>query len=382
MKRVTLLFGLGLLLGVMAGCGGSSSSTTTPPPPPTSQLPAGTELLYVGDNAGVIHGFGIDPSSGGFTTLPTAAVTAQAAAAADVGLVADAGSMVLYATSAGVGGTNVASFAVDQKTGALSSLSGQTLSVPPRKLAAYGNSLYVIPDPSATAASLFIFHIDVNGVLSLLANQPVTLPGVPQDLAIDPTGSWLFITYEGASGGEIAILSIAGGATGGVTASVSTGGDSPQGVRVTPDGKFVIVVNQATSNVSVLSLDASTGTLAAVSGSPFAGGNQSGPVAIDPGGNFVFVGDTGGNSLSAFTIGAAGDLAPVAGTPIQLGANAQPVSIAVDPANKFVYISIATQEISGFTLDQSTGALAAISGFPSSVGQETSDLVIMPQPAQ
>src|SRR5438477_4655982 len=152
MKRVTLLSALCLLVGVLAGCGGSSSTTITQPKkPPSTQLPTGTELLYVGDNVGVIHGFGVDPNSGGFTTLPPVAVT-KGNPAGDVGLVADAGSMVLYATSAGVGGTNVESFVVDQHTGGLSPLPGQTLPVPPRKLAAYGNRLYVIPDPSANAA--------------------------------------------------------------------------------------------------------------------------------------------------------------------------------------------------------------------------------------
>ena len=74
-----------------------------------SPLPAGTELLYVGDNVGVIHGFGVDPDSGKLTPLPNVSVTNQAAAG-DVGLAADLGGMVLYATSAGLGGPNVASF--------------------------------------------------------------------------------------------------------------------------------------------------------------------------------------------------------------------------------------------------------------------------------
>ena len=389
MKWVTWLLGAFLLLAVLAGCGGGSSPSnsgnngggssggSTPPP-----LAAGTELLYVGDNVGVIHGFGVDPDSGKLTALPTVAVT-NGSPAGDVGLAADSGSMVLYATSAGLGGPNVASFIVDQKTGDLTPAGpGQTLPVTPRKLVAAGNSLYVIPDVTANAADLFVFHINVNGVLSLLPNQPIKLPGVPHDLAVDPSISWLFVTFEGTSGGEIASLSIKGGAIGGVAGSASTGGGSPQGVRVTPDGKFVVVVNQGTSNVSVFSLDPTTGALAAVSGSPFASGNQPAPVAINTSGKFVFVGDTGGNSLSAFTISAAGDLAPVSGTPIQLGDIAQPSSIGVDPADKFVYISIVPREVSGFTLDQSTGALTPISGSPFSVGQVTRDLVIMPHAVQ
>ena len=305
--------------------------------------------------------------------------------AADVGLAADSGGMVLYATSSGLGGPNVASFIVDKNTGTLTLSSSLALPVPPRKLAAIERNLYVIPDPSANAAQMFAFSI--NGLTAALTqlSPTVTLPSPPHDLAIAGFGnnipSWMGVTFDGTSGGEIQgiVRQPNGGATGLQLGSpTSTGGDSPQGIRVTPDGKFVVVVNQGTSNVSVFSLDASTGAPAAVPGSPFASGSAPGPVAIDPSGKFVFVGDTGGNSLSAYTIDSAGSLAPVTGTPIPLGDNAQPSSIAVDPAGKFVYISIVPQEIAGFALDPSTGVLAPITGSPFSAGAVTRDMVFVP----
>jgi 6-phosphogluconolactonase (cycloisomerase 2 family) len=328
-------------------------------------------------------------------------VTNQAAAAAaDVGLAADAGGIVLYATSAGVGGSNVASFIVDKKTGTLAVASQLTLSVPPRKLAAIEN-VYVIPDPSANAAQMFAFGVNgLDGALTQLS-PPVTLPGPPHDLAIaafknvstgKEASSWMGLTFDGTSGGEIQgiVRQPNGGATGLQLGSPTTsGGTSPQGIRVTPDGKFVVAVNQGTSNVSVFSLDATTGALTEVPGSPFASGNAPGPVAIYPppvpipstccpSGKFVFVGDTGGNSLSAYTIDSAGSLTPVPGTPIPLGADAQPSSIAVDPAGKFVYVSIAPQQVAGFALDPSTGALTPITGSPFSVGAATRDMVFVP----
>jgi len=108
MKWVNSLLGAFLLLGVLAGCGGggTSNNNNNKGGGGGSPLPAGTELLYVGDNVGVIHGFGVDPGSGKLTPLPSVAVTNQAAAA-DVGLAADSGGKVLYATSAGLGGRSV-----------------------------------------------------------------------------------------------------------------------------------------------------------------------------------------------------------------------------------------------------------------------------------
>src|SRR3989442_815781 len=353
MKWVTWLLGAFLLLGVLAGCGGSSTSTSNNGGGSNgggSPLPAGTELLYVCDNVGNIHGFGVDPSSGKLTPLPSVAVT-NGAAAGDVGLAADSGGMILYATSDGLGGPNVTSFLVDKQTGTLTPNTGQTLPVPPRKLAAApggGSSalaccVYVIPDQSANAAELFAFNINKqNGTLTLAPNQPSTLPGVPrEDIAITPSGNWIGVPFEGTSGGEIA--GIARDPNTGAIANLpptGTGGDEPGGIRVTPDGKFVVVVNQATNSVSVFSLNSGTGALTEVSGSPFATGNLPNPVAIDPSGKFVFVGNTGAGSLSAYTIDSAGRLTAVTGTPIQLAANSQPSSIAVDPAGKFVYLSI------------------------------------------
>jgi hypothetical protein len=397
MKWVTSLLGSCFLLAVLAGCGGGAASTSTSNNGGGSNgggspLPAGTELLYVGDNAGVIHGFAVDPGSGKLTPLPPVTAT-NSAAAGDIGLAADFGGMVLYATSAGVGGSNVLSFIVNKTTGALTPSGSVALPVPPRKPAAIEGNLYVIPDPSANAAQMFAFNINgLNAALTQLS-PTVTLPGPPHDLVVAGLGnnipSWMGLTFDGTSGGEIQgiVRQPGGGATGLQLGSPgSSGGTSPQGIRVTPDGKFVIVANQGTSNVAVFSLDATTGALTEVPGSPFPSGQQPGPVAIDPpagpfpatAAKFVFVGDTGGNSLSAYTIDSAGGLTPVTGTPIPLGTNAQPSSIAVDPAGKFVYLSIAPQEVAGFAVDPSTGALTPISGSPFSVGAVTRDMVFVP----
>ena len=390
-----------LSLSVLVGCGGSGPGTTTGTTGGSSNnsvstLPAGSELLYVGDNVGVIHPFGVDPNSGKLTPLPTVAVTNQAAAA-DVGLEADSGGMVLYATSDGLGGPNVVSFIVNKTTGALTPAGSATLPVPPRKLAAIEANLYVIPDASANAAQMFAFSIDgISAGLTQLS-PTITLPAPPHDLAIAAFGnnmpSWMGLTFDDTSGGEIQgiVRQPNGGATGLQPGSpTSSSGNSPQGIRVTPDGKFVVVANQATSNVSVFSLDQSTGALTAVSGSPFASGTEPGPVAIYPpsvpvtastccpSAKFVLVGNTGGNSLSVFSIDSAGTLTALAGTPIALGTNAQPSSIAVDPGGKFVYVSIVPKEVAGFAIDSNTGALTPISGSPFSLGAVTRDMVFVP----
>jgi 6-phosphogluconolactonase len=375
---------IAILFGVLVACGGGSNSSSNgsggsgggnPPLPPP--LPAGADLLYVGDDGGKVFGFSVDPNSGDpslVTSLVQGISFTNASSAADVTVAADPGGMVLYATSAGIGGANAASFLVDQKTGTLTLSSQVTLPVPPRKIATFAGKVYIIPDPGANAAELFELSVDgFTGALSA-PNQPIALPGVPRDLTISPSGTWIGITFEGASGGEIARLSLEPhSGTLAVLGTTSTGGDSAQGIRVTPDGKFVVVVNQGTSNVSMFSLDSATGALTAVSGSPFSTGDSPiaanpAQVAIAPAGGFVFAGNAGAGgsgSISTYSINASGALTPVAGSPVALGTPSEGTgSLAVDPLGKFVYISTIPKQLEAFALTQGTGALIPIDGSP------------------
>jgi 6-phosphogluconolactonase len=376
---------IAMLLSMLAACGGNSMTSSASNNGGGSQLAPGTELLYVGDSVGQIHGFSIDPNSGALTGIGVFAVT-NLAAAADVSLAADPSGTALYATSAGLGGPNVVAETVNSASGALTAVAANaTLPVPAGPIAVdpNGKNVYVITDQG-----VFAFAVDpTTHGLAALSSQPTGVPGIPHDITVAPSGAFAYVTFEGSSGGEIAGMSrdpntgalglLPGTAT-------STGGDSPQGVRVTPNGNFVILVNQGTSTVfcrsvcvSVFSLDPNTGALATVPGSPFASGDAPGAIAIDPSGKFVFVGNTGGNSLSAYTIDSAGSLTPVTGSPLSLGVNAQPSSIAVDPSGKFVYVSIVPREVAGFALDASTAALTPMTGSPFAVGEVTRGVVVV-----
>lgn len=276
---------------------------------------------------------------------------------------------------------------VNAASGALTNVAAnQTLPVPAGKIAVdpKGKNAYVIPDPTANTSEVFGFSIDpTTHGLTALANQPIALPGIANDVTVDPSGGFVYITFQGTPGDEIAGFS-RDPATGLLTTLgppfANTGGDSPQGIRVTPNGDFVVVANLTTSNVSVLSLTIGSGVLNNVAGSPFATGNSPIPVAIDPSGNVILVGNTGADSLSAYTIITGGALTRVAGTPVPLGALSQPQSIAVDPSDKFVYVSNVPHEISGFTLNSSTGTLTPIVGSPFSHGTGAPRDVIVIKP--
>ena len=382
--RIWSMFLSSLLLMVLGACGGGSSSTNNTGDgsnggsnPPPGSVPAGSELFYLGDNAGRIHGYGLDPVSGNLTPI----AVNNMPTAADVGLAVDSGGMVLYSSNAAINAPNVSSWIVDKHTGVLTASNSVSLPIYAHRIAAIERNLYVISDPSKNNSMLFALSIDpVTAALKQLS-PTVTLSGVPNDLAIAPSGSWMGLT-SGTSGGDIegVLRSPNGGATGlQLDSPVSTGGDNPQSIRVTPDGKFVVVVNQGSDNLSVFSLDASTGALTSVPGSPFPSGPQPGPMAIDPSGKFVLVADSGNNNLTPYTIDSAGSL--TAGTPVFLEeANSQPSAIAVDPAGKFVFVSIFNQQVAGFTLDPNTGSLKAMPGSPFSGSPQfvTTDMAFVP----
>lgn len=374
-----ILLCVGSLL-LMVACGGGSSSTNhgggsnggsnrTP-----GSVPAGSELFYLGDNAGRINGFGLDPNSGNLTPI----AVNNMPTVADVGLAADSGGMVLYSSNAAINAPNVSSWIVDKHTGILTASNSVALPIYAYRIAAVERNLYVISDPSKNNSMLFALSIDpVTAALKQL-NPTMTLPGVPNDLAIAPSGSWMGLT-SGTSGGEIEgiLRSPNGGATVlQLVSPVSTSGDNPQGIRVTPDGKFVVVVNQGSNNLSVFSLDATTGALTPVRGSPFPSGPQPGPMAIDPSGKFVLVADSGNNELTPYTIDSAGSL--TAGTAVPLGEKNIQTAIAVDPAGKFVFAAVFNQKVAGFHLDPGTGSLTPMSGSPFAGGFVATDMVFVP----
>ena len=393
--KLLYLLMLFLCLVFYTSCGGGTSTLPPPPPPTPTPTPtpssncsnsspgtatAGSELFYLGDNAGCIHGYGLDPASGNLTPI----AVNNTSAAANVGLAADLGGMVLYSSDATVNVPNVSSWIVDKHTGILTANPGVQLSAPPSKLVPFSTYLYAIADPNAKAATMWVFKIDpLNGALSLLSDHTTQLPGVPFGVAIDPTGSgsFLFVLWDGVPGGKISTLS-RDATTGQVTVlptPADTAGLAPSAVAVTADGKFVVVVNQRSNNLAVFSLDHSTGALTAVPGSPFPSGPQPGPMIIDPSGKFVLVADSGNNNLTPYTIASAGSL--TAGVPVSLGeANSQPSAIAVDPAGKFVFVGIFNQQVAGFTLDPNTGSLKTMPGSPfsGSPGFVTHDMVFVP----
>src|SRR5579872_5099244 len=387
MKRVTLVVSVLLVLGLLAACGGGGSGTSNGG---NNGAPAAaTQFLYVSDTNGELFGFSVDAKSGVLSPIrsgnPMDVVGGGFGGV--VRIASDPNGNNLYVARAALdkGDNLMVLFLMPDGSGNLGTWSdlGQALTIPPGKLAVDPSSknLYVIPDPSAKLNEILSFSIAPGSPHSphlVALSTPVTgVSGVPTDITVDPSGHYVYVTFAGAPGMQVAGYS-RDQTTGALTNLPSspfgnTGGNDSQEIMITPSGAFAAIANAATNDVSVMSLK--TGTLTNISGSPFPAGASPLSVAIDPSSKFVFVANQGDNTLSAYAMGTNGGLTAISGSPFTVGS--QPQGVTADLSGKFAYVASADGNVWGFTLNTGTGSLTPITGSPFHANGTLRDIVVL-----
>jgi 6-phosphogluconolactonase len=221
--------------------------------------------------------------------------------------------------------------------------------------------------------------------------------GMALGLAIDPTGTFLFVAHQGNSGaigsqgtveGTISVFMISGTGLSSVGSPIVTTqlGDStgtgPVALAPTTlsgSGGYLYVANQFSSTVSAYLYD-SSGNLTFFTNYPVAANPSklafSREVANSNRDHFLFVSNTGSNQVSVFSAcveitlncGApTGVLSQISGSPFS--APTGPGPILVDPAFDWVYVIEQTSfQISQFAFAPATGALSALSPATISAG--------------
>jgi 6-phosphogluconolactonase len=135
-------------------------------------------------------------------------------------------------------------------------------------LAPNGKFLYVVSELNSTVTA---YSFDVNTGASRQVQVVSTLPSDyhgrndTAEIAVHPTGKWLFASNRGAD--SIAVFSI-DRADGTVHAAGSfpTGGKEPRHFAIDPSGHFLLAENQNTNNITVFRIDYTTGALSHVAG--------------------------------------------------------------------------------------------------------------------
>lgn len=234
------------------------------------------------------------------------------------------------------------------------------------------NFLYV-----AGTGALYSYTINTNGSISASTLAAGVAIGSELSLAVSPDGQWLFgLNSLSATVDEWKINSSTGALTAmqGATYTVTDATPVPLMLRVSPGGSYLFAA-LGTGGDEVFTLDTTTGSILASQhlslGSSLTSDNS---LVTDPTGSTLYIARSGKNGgLAAYTIGSAGLLTSIAGSPFATGQGT--FDVAVDGTGKYVYAANRTDgTVSGFSIGTS-GALTALSGSPYASGTLPTSLV-------
>lgn len=180
------------------------------------------------------------------------------------------------------------------------------------------------PNRASSVGAVTAYAVNDDGSLTAVGS-PVRVGRFDGDLAVTPDGRRMYVISQDTD----QVFGFAVRADGQLTAlpgSPYTTSSFPEGIAITPDGRFVYTASLGAGGfgvgngaVSGFAIEAD-GSLTQVPGSPVEAGLFPVEVTILPNGRFLYAsgGDTTGE-LSAFQIGPAGRLLPLANKPFDTG---------------------------------------------------------------
>jgi 6-phosphogluconolactonase (cycloisomerase 2 family) len=238
-----------------------------------------------------------------------------------------------------------------------------------------------------TENSVLSLHINgLTGVITPESQTPQVTGTAPRGLALLADK---FLYVANSQSNAIAVYSVASDGTLNLSGTPTPdGGTGPNNLAIDSSGMFLFVTNSFSANISVFSIDSGSGALTAVAGSPFSANASPGEILIPPATNFLYVTNASTGTVTAFTFSTStGLLTPIPGSPFISGPGAS--GLAISNSANYLYVanstavnfgSTAVGNISGFSIDQTTGRLTPLVGSPyiSAVGSGPSTLVTDP----
>ena len=224
-----------------------------------------------------------------------------------------------------------------------------------------GRYLYVLDGGNGlvNAYSIDTSNTASKGSLKLPSVPTIAAGSFPEGIAIDPTGTYVYVTNNGDN--TISAYKIgADGSLSPIALSVTFGLTAPAIPAIV--GNFLYVPNgdSSTNSVSAFLINAD-GTLTAIAtGASAVTTNLSTPfqAAADPLGKFLFVTNFFDGTVASFSIGNTGALTGLTKVPTGITASSLPQGIAVDPSGAFVLV-VNDGENSMTLFSLASGALTA-----------------------
>ncbi len=342
-------------------------------------------FLYVAydasDNVGV---YAISASDGTLTHVTGSPVDSGGTGAADVAITPDG----QYAYVANLSG-EIGVFTIDA-TGLLVAngsplLPGGVTSAYALAIDSSGSRLYMLSQE--VSGSVTLFDIQSDGTLvqrDCGSAQTCPTGGVPESIAIDPTGQFLSVT----NGGDNTISTFAIDQTTGKLSALRglAARDTPSALAYTSDTaevtvtpRFAYVANYTGASLSAFSINSGSGRLTAI-GTTVATSGKPTSVNINPAGSRVYATNEVTDDVSVYNINSStGALTQLSGSPFSLEApETGPQSIVIDPSGRFAYVANSTDSISAFSVNASTGALTLLTNAPYVTGDNPGSVTIDP----
>ena len=290
------------------------------------------------------------------------------------------------------GDSTVSTFPINLGNGTLTTGAGvATGSVPSAAvLSPSGNELFVT---NAGDNTISAYKVNTDGSLTAAGNKTST-GTTPANVAINAAGSFLFVANSGSD--DVSVYAVSGTGLTEVTGSPFPVSNppfpthaGPFGLAIDPSGTYLYVSNQSNDTVTAYTID-SAGALAPIAGGVYTAGTAPSGMAIvnESVGNFnfLYVANHGSSNVSAFVVCAAvstfcpnadGTLVPVSGSPFSAGLG--PISIAANPNAQFLYVADEmSNQISEFKISTGTGGLSATA--PATISTGTNPVWIAVHP--
>lgn len=351
LKKAAALFLVGASLATLIGCGTTSSRYVYAAIPAASQIVAYRE----------------DPNSGVLTALIGSPI---AAGPGVTSIAIHPSKKFLYAANSAE--SDISLFTISS-AGALTEVTPRTAAggTTPTLLAmdSAGGFLYV---GNSGSNNVSVFSIDASsGALTQVQGSPFPLGISPLNMKLS-SGNVLYVTGAGAPG-VIEVWTVTAGSLSSL--KVVQVGTNPYGLALDPTGSFLYVANTGDNTISEFTV-ASDGSLSPIANSPI-GETFSSPLAllVDISGKYLYLANEGSSNLAAYTIGSDGSLTLLTNSPFAAGS--QPSFIASDPSGKYLFVgNQSSPVIQSFSLATSTGTLTSVASY--SVGGTPGSIVVSP----
>jgi 6-phosphogluconolactonase (cycloisomerase 2 family) len=287
----------------------------------------------------------------------------------------------VYMTTAKTSPGVIDQYSLDFQTGALGPIGTPVAAGNnPTRLVATpsGQFVYVVNTGDSTVQE---FAVQGDGTL-VSKNVYKTTGSVPNAIAIDPQGAFLYVTCTYQQGysatnpgpGSVTIFPVNSDNSLGTPLTQNVG-INPVGVAVSYFNHFVYVLDQQTSTTGLIlgfSQNTTTGALTPVPGTTvstttptvvtgFPAGQVPSAIAEEPTSRFLYVTDQAANQLIGYTVLPSGALLPMVNGPFPTGQF--PINLVIDPQGTVMYVvNYNANSVEGYAIDEGTGTPSAAAG--------------------